>query len=1074
MPYRCLNDARIRKVERLMVSTREQAYRLVRRIRRWGMPALLALGMTGRAGAAADVAKAYQETIEREPGLMAYWTLDGSVRATQGALELRSTQETPATREGPLGGVALDLSDGNELVLQPHALLDAPALSIELMFQIVNARSGNTGLFGVRGPGGTRFSLHFNAGSRALLVWNGGRVSQFRSNDEMKVGEWFHLVMNLKDGVPSLWLNGKACKPGGEVSPVGAAKGLPFVLGNSMPGGTAEKADIAVAHLAMYDRPLTPDQAVRHVNAAGWSRKLREQLVWQDLPVSLLEAQIGYHPRNIKRVYLRSAQEHPPEEFLAKEFTVMEAATGKEVFRGTIERWGAKWESFWWVLDFTPVRAPGEYYVQAGRLVSSPFDIQDGIFHKTDLDVIALDQLEHRIHHGLEDARRGLAGRYMNAADDVRIYMDCGSPYSELQPVGTCVYALMDLHELLGDRFSEADRKRMLDLAILGADYFVAAQRHTDDPETDGMFHHSLLVNTNDTWAGEIFTYLDTAYGAALLAKSHQFFKDRDPERAARYLAAAKKAWTLCAHRPYHTKADRTFPRGVNAFFWNAPHGIQDTFGRCLYNILDKDWTMPDDLRTRDRLPFVQASARLYEITGEQVYLDKAIEFADAIIERQFTDWEHPIEGTFGYFYEFPGNDEVFFHEFMQGGFWWQGNVEALNLEGFMHLLRLAPDHPKAAAWQNTLRTYAEHYAAPATTVNPLGIYPVACYRDPEHGGLKNFQQMLMGSSCLYGFSAKNFMKLADFLQDARYQTHAIAGVNFIAGLNPGVPNAYKDTAWDARTLIAGVGRSWFGPAGEPADTARGSVPNGFCASSQFWHLTGYVNFLSDQPDKPAGLVGPGGGLQFNEGWILHSHAYVQAVARMEAPYTLNLRALNAGTPVPATAVITLRESAAPHGEHTVTLEIGADGVRTVTDLPTPAQGTVRLTHGGRTIERPVAAVSAGRHGIEVDFAREVTMAIETPELLDAGAPGVARMRVRNTGTAEVTVSFALSASGVTLERTGWTVTLKPRETKTRPLAFTCGTKVMPYMIRAYLQEGAPPRAFEATGKIKSADPANN
>ena len=65
-------------------------------------------------------------------------------------------------------------------------------------------------------------------------------------------------------------------------------------------------------------------------------------------------------------------------------------------------------------------------------------------------------------------------------------------------------------------------------------------------------------------------------------------------------------------------------------------------------------------------------------------YLDKAVEFADAIMERQFTDWEHPIEGCFGTFYEFEGNNQAFFHEFMQGGFWWEGNVEALNLEGFM------------------------------------------------------------------------------------------------------------------------------------------------------------------------------------------------------------------------------------------------------------------------------------------------------------------------------------------------------------------------------------------------------
>jgi len=295
--------------------------------------------------------------------------------------------------------------------------------------------------------------------------------------------------------------------------------------------------------------------------------------------------------------------------------------------------------------------------------------------------------------------------------------------------------------------------------------------------------------------------------------------------RAARYLAAARSAWLLCTRRPYHTPADHTLPKGAYTYFWNVPPGIQETFGRCLYNIPDKDWKLPAALRTRDRLPFIEGSARLYEITGERQYLDQAVAFAEAVMARQFTDWENPIDGCFGNFYEFPDDNRVFFHEFMQGGFWWQGNVESMNLDGFMNLLRLVPGHPKAAMWLNTVKTYAADYAVKATTVNPLGIYPVACYRDATHGGLKNFQNTLMGSSCVHGFSAKNLMTLGAFLKDARFQLHALAGVNFIAGLNPGVPNAYEDTAWDARSLLLGVGNSWFGPA-HSGTAPRGSVPN--------------------------------------------------------------------------------------------------------------------------------------------------------------------------------------------------------------------------------------------------------
>ncbi len=1014
-----------------------------------------------------NISARYAATIVESPDLLAYWPLSGDTKASAGEWQLLTSPAAPGGIEGPFGKPCLDLSNGSYLHLESRTELDAPHLGVEMLFRLIKPASGNRCLFAIRNPRNTKFSLHYNSGDNTLLFYNGATVVRYLCNDNLDVGPWYHVALGISEGKVALWLNGKMAICQGEPQPASENAGLPFTVGASNPVNGAEHADIAVAHLAIHSGPLDTGRVASRMKTAGWEGKMDKKVVWQNSPVSILESQIGYHPRNIKHVYLRSAVAHPPAGVFAPEFSVCESGSGKEVFRGKVENWGEKWETFWWVLDFTPLRREGSYYVKTGKLVSSEFRIEEGVYRKTDLDVIALDQLEHRIHDGIDDARAGLKGRYMHAPEGTRIYMDCGSPYSELQPVGTCVYALFDTHDRLGHLYPAADRKRMIDLAAMGADYFVAAQRHSDDPELDGMFHHSLLVNVNDTWAGEIFTYLDTAYGMALLAKSHQFFRERDPARASRYLEAARKAWQLCAHRPYHTKADRTIPEGCNAYFWNHPPGIQDTFGRALYNILDEDWKMPDMLRTRDRLPFIQGSALMYEITGEPKYLEKAVEFADAVMERQFTDWQHPIDGCFGTFYEFPGDDNTFFHEFMQGGFWWQGNVETLNLEGFMHLLRLVPDHPKAAEWLNTIHIYAGNYAKPSVTGNPLGIYPVAIYRDPEHGGLKYFQNTLMGSSCLYGFSAKNFMTLGNFLKDSTFQLSAIAGVNFIAGLNPGIPNAYEETAWDARTLIAGVGRSWFGPAGDLAETARGSVPNGFCAAPQFW-LPDFVNFISDQPDRPRGMVNQGGGLQFNEGWILHSHAYVHGVTLLESAHKLKITALDGGKPVQATVEVALKEEAAPHTKFRKTYETSADGFLTITDLPTPASGAFRITHGGRVIVRPVAAIAGGDHAETVDFAREPELRIAIPEAMKVGSRGNAVFHLTNRGSGDLNLKLSLSASGLELAKAGLEVALKAGGETRVTVPFVCGQKVTPCMVRAIVTEGAPAREFVATARIRS------
>ena len=1030
------------------------------------MLALLACRGNG-ADAPSDAAKSYGDCIRSSKELLGYWPLAASLQADAGSLELVSASPKLFPGEGPFGLSSVDLSDGNYLSIHPGKEFEAPQMGVEMLFEIVKPTAGNLCLFAIRSEKSTRFSLHYNPDTDILLLYNGATVSRFVCNDPLAMKEWFHLALGFSDGKFQVWLNGKECERQGE--PVGAstATGLPFVVGASNNTTGAEHADIKVAHLAIYKTPLTGEEIGRHIKAAVWGEKMRKRFMWQKCPVSILESQIGYHPRNTKHVYLRSAEENPPDGIFAPEFAVIDTKTDREVFRGKVAKWGRKWDTFWWVLDFTPLRMQGEFQVKTGTLVSSNFKIEDGIFHKTDLTVIALDQLEHRIHQGVDDKRGGLKGMYVNGAPETRIYMDCGSPYAELEPVGTCVYALIELHDLLGGEFSANDRKRMIDLAAMGADYFVAAQRNSNDPEIDGMFYHSLLVNQQDTWAGSFSTYLDTAYGMALLAKSHRFFKSRDPQRAARYLEAAKKAWKLCAHRPYHTKADRTFPDGCNAYFWNAPVGIQDTFGRSFYNILDKDWKMPDSLRTRDRLPFIQGSALLYEITGDTKYLDKAIEFADIVIERQFTDWENPIEGCFGTFYEFEGNNQAFFHEFMQGGFWWQGNVEALNLEGFMHLLRLSPANPKAAMWQNAILTYAENYARKATTLNPLGIYPVACYKDPEHGGLKYFQNTLMGSSCLYGFSAKNFLLLGDFLHDSSFQAPALAGVNFIGGLNSGIPNAYEETAWDARTLIQGVGRSWFGPAGDLAETARGSVPNGFCAAPQFWQPT-FDNFISYQSDKPRGMINQGGGLQFNEGWILHSHAYVHAVARLEAAYALKLETLDDGKAVAAKVVVELTETEAPHGKFTRSYQTDGSGALLITDLPTPCGGTVHVTAKGREITRPLASIAGGNHALSVDFAHDVNLKLLLSAEMVVGSKGEARIQVENTGSKAVTLKLVLSASGLRLNKTQLELALQAGTKQELAVPFECGPKVMPCLLRAVIDEGAPQRDFFATGRIGS------
>lgn len=67
-------------------------------------------------------------------------------------------------------------------------------------------------------------------------------------------------------------------------------------------------------------------------------------------------------------------------------------------------------------------------------------------------------------------------------------------------------------------------------------------------------------------------------------------------------------------------------------------------------------------------------------------------------------------------------------------------------------------------------------------------------YKDENHGGVNFFQVTNHGATGMYGQIAKNLMELGGFLGDADYQAIANNNIEFVAGLNSGVPVVYNGT----------------------------------------------------------------------------------------------------------------------------------------------------------------------------------------------------------------------------------------------------------------------------------------
>jgi hypothetical protein len=215
---------------------------------------------------------------------LAHWPLADSLepgRAAEGfAAKLEAGGGPARFRGGPLSSLAagsgtgsVDLGRGGWLRLPPCPALDAEELTVEMVFQPKYPKSGT--LFGIRDGDATRFSLHYSIDSPALKLWNGSTVTEFEADRPITLNEWYHVVLAISPTDATVWLDGVRCRPSGVAGLAAAARGLPLLVGCSNAAGTAERAEILAAHLAVYPRRLAAERITAHaasLGLPGWAR----------------------------------------------------------------------------------------------------------------------------------------------------------------------------------------------------------------------------------------------------------------------------------------------------------------------------------------------------------------------------------------------------------------------------------------------------------------------------------------------------------------------------------------------------------------------------------------------------------------------------------------------------------------------------------------------------------------------------------------------------------------------------------------------------------------------------------
>jgi hypothetical protein len=759
-----------------------------------------------------------------------------------------------------------------------------------------------------------------------------------------------------------------------------------------------------------------------------------------DIEVSILESQVGYKTDCEKRIYLRSAQEKPSADPTGANFELVDSSNGEVVYKGIISKKQKKWLTWWWTLDFSDFNKRGDYYVRVSKglkqLKSSVFNIRENPF-ANDLMMIAVDQLSHRKWKHYKGWR------------------DCGSEIHEISSHVITVQALADIYDRQGHTLTKKECNRLTQALMWGADYIVDCQQHSGDPLSNGRFVHSIVPFRGKR--SYYYNWHDTAYCIMGLVRTWSVLKEAHPQKAQMYLNSAKLAWENASYRPYHLDSEWA---GSSA---SPPKKDQMDFihhlARLTYGVRDKRWCLPKTLRTKSKLTFIDSSMLLYNATGEKKYLDKAIEFANQISRRQFTDWQRPLQGCYGMFYEFEDNNEIFTVEWNQDHRWHMGYIEPTNMQGIIDLIRTCPEHPKVACWYNVVRTWGDGFVKNATELSPLGIQPLTCYPKTKEK-VCFFKRSNHGFTGMYGQIAAVFLEMGAFLNDNEYQNLAVRNLEFVAGLNPGFPASYTETQWNAISLIKGVGVKSFGGATGLHAIPNGSGMNGFSATPQFdSKLTPY-----DIPDAPKGILKPDGSFYFNEDYLPSSHGYARGVAFLDDECSFSLKCLYAGKPVQSNVTLNFSNAAVNNWQRECSTN--KQGALNVKSLPTGAAGYCQAKYNGVVVSEKINTVSGRKIAKQIDFSNYIELELQSPMVLGRSQAGLAQLSFRNLGDKKTVVNLFCASDGISVNKMPSEIELMAGQKKEIELELTAGRKVMPYLIYIRAVSGNNIKCMTKSGKI--------
>lgn len=379
-------------------------------------------------------------------------------------------------------------------------------------------------------------------------------------------------------------------------------------------------------------------------------------------------------------------------------FELLRRGAGRPVLAKAIETVETRIGRFQ-VMDFSEVRAAGEYRLRAGKVETRPFRIGDDVWERTIWKAINFFYVE-RCGSAVPGVHGVCHADWLGEHDGKRIVInggwhDAGDLSQGLVNTSEAVYAMFALAESLrvrGRPARDALRRRLLEEARWGLDWVMKTRfpdGHRIQWATHRFWTNGRIGDLDDVVAKARADAAGSFYAAAAEAIAYRVLKADEPKLAARALAMAREDWRFGAA------------------------GLAKR--------------RDDDVRIEDAGMAALASIELHRATGERTFADEARRLARLIVRSQRQDFLPGASAAMtGFFHRTPRRRSAmtFMHRSHE-----QAPVVAL-----AGLCEAFPNDPNWIDWYSAVALHSEYYQkAMAELTAPYRMLPNSIHHVDEH-----------------------------------------------------------------------------------------------------------------------------------------------------------------------------------------------------------------------------------------------------------------------------------------------------------------------------------------------------